>query len=96
MRFHGLVALALFTPCAACAAAAPFTQDSARDIIANVQKIVTPNGVDKREAVEIGGIRQWITVRGRDLDNPILLFIHGGPGAPEMPTSWTFQNPWED
>ena len=24
------------------------------------------------------------------------MFIHGGPGAPEMPTSWTFQNPWED
>ena len=35
-------------------------------------------------------------MRGRDLRNPILLFIHGGPAAPEMPTSWTFQNDWED
>jgi proline iminopeptidase len=73
-----------------------FTRDDARAIIANVQKIVTPNGIDTRVAVPINGTMQWITVRGRDSHNPILLFIHGGPAAPEMPTSWTFQNDWED
>ena len=74
----------------------PFTRDDARALIANVQKIVTPDGIDTRMAVPINGTMQWITVRGRDSHNPILLFIHGGPAAPEMPTSWTFQNGWED
>jgi len=74
----------------------PFTQDKARSIIADLQKVVTPNGIDRQMKVSIGGTEQWITVRGRDVHNPILLFIHGGPGAPEMPTSWTFQDPWED
>jgi len=74
----------------------PFTRDDARTIIANVQKIVTPDGIDTNVAVPINGTQQWITVRGRDSHNPILLFIHGGPAAPEMPTSWTFQNDWED
>jgi pimeloyl-ACP methyl ester carboxylesterase len=78
------------------AGAEPFTRDDARATIGDVQKIVTPNGIDESKAVEINGTKQWITVRGRDRDNPILLFIHGGPAAPEMPTSWTFQNPWED
>jgi len=73
-----------------------FTQDRVRSIIGNVQKIVTERGIDKQVPVPINGTRQWITVRGRDMRNPILLFIHGGPAAPEMPTSWTFQNPWED
>ena len=55
-----------------------------------------PGGIDTLMAVEIGGIQQWISVRGSDPANPILLFIHGGPGSPMMPESWTFQRPWED
>src|SRR5262249_30716677 len=86
--------LAIILP--ASAADKPFTQDRARAIIGNLQKIVTPNGIDEKALVTINGTKQWITVRGRDLRNPILLFIHGGPAAPEMPTSWTFQNGWED
>jgi pimeloyl-ACP methyl ester carboxylesterase len=92
-----LICGALFmTAVPAAAADKPFTQDRARAIVGNLQKIVTPNGIDQRVAVPINGTKQWITIRGRDRNNPILLFIHGGPAAPEMPTSWTFQNSWED
>ncbi len=94
-----LACLMLLAPIAANAADGrpdAFSKDQARAIIANLQKIVSPHGVDMQTQVAIGGTKQWITVRGRDLGNPILLFIHGGPAAPEMPTSWTFQNPWED
>ncbi|MFL6603469.1 MAG: alpha/beta fold hydrolase [Steroidobacteraceae bacterium] len=91
---------------AACAALAFFTNGPAaaagktrlpdpRDTIASSQA-VGPSGIHTLEAVEIGGIRQWISVRGSDPSNPILLFLHGGPGAPMMPESWTYQRPWED
>lgn len=35
-------------------------------------------------AVRIGGVDQWMTIRGHDTENPILLFVHGGPGMSDM------------
>ncbi|MBX3146249.1 MAG: alpha/beta hydrolase [Gemmatimonadales bacterium] len=64
--------------------------------IADLRKITTPNGIEALEELEIDGTRQWISIRGRDRANPILLMIHGGPGSPTMPVSWAFQGPWED
>jgi pimeloyl-ACP methyl ester carboxylesterase len=43
--------------------------------------ISAPNGVDEQRYVRIGGIDQWMTIRGESRDNPALLFLHGGPGA---------------
>jgi hypothetical protein len=37
-------------------------------------------GVDEASYVSIGGIKQWVTIRGEDRSNPVLLFLHGGPG----------------
>jgi pimeloyl-ACP methyl ester carboxylesterase len=57
--------------------------------------ITLPDGIDSLEAVRIGGIAQWIEVRGQNVNNPILLFIHGGPGIAFIPMGSTFQDPWE-
>lgn len=37
-----------------------------------------------REAVPIGGIQQWIEIKGANTKRPILLFLHGGPGNSVM------------
>jgi pimeloyl-ACP methyl ester carboxylesterase len=51
-------------------------------------KIVSPTGVTSLEKVPLGGIDQWIQIRGEDRTKPILLFLHSGPGFPEMPFSY--------
>lgn len=68
----------------------------ARAIIADVQKLVSPNHIDETEVVTLNGTRQVVNLRGADRRNPILIYIHGGPGSVEMPMAWTFQRPWED
>ena len=44
--------------------------------------IDTPNGISSLEQITLGDSKQWIFIRSRDQNNPILLFLHGGPGAP--------------
>jgi pimeloyl-ACP methyl ester carboxylesterase len=73
-----------------------FSRQDARDIIAASRKIVSPHGIETMTEIPINGTQQWISVRGHDSRNPILLFLHGGPASPDMPLSWTFQTPWED
>jgi pimeloyl-ACP methyl ester carboxylesterase len=84
---------------ALCAAAAPSLAAAPPDphaILAEAYKVVSDNGIDEAKAVEIGGIKQWITVRGKDRRNPILLVIHGGPASPELPNRYLFEAPWTD
>lgn len=42
-------------------------------------------GIDAVEKIWLGGLDQWIQIRGQDRTKPILLFLHGGPGFPQMP-----------
>jgi proline iminopeptidase len=77
-------------------AAQPFNRAEATAIIANARKIVTPDGVERLERVHIGGIDQWVSIRGADRRNPVLLYIHGGPGYVSMPMSWWFARGWEE
>ena len=34
--------------------------------------------------IKIGGIDQWVQIRGDSIANPVLLFLHGGPGGSAM------------
>ncbi len=40
--------------------------------------------INANEAVAIGGINQWISIKGVDVTDPVLLFLHGGPGNSAM------------
>lgn len=39
-----------------------------------------PNSIAVIEKPEINGVNQSIIIRGENKNNPVLLFVHGGPG----------------
>ncbi|MGE8233741.1 MAG: alpha/beta fold hydrolase, partial [Stenotrophomonas sp.] len=77
-------------------APAPRNRAQATAIVADMRRVVADNGIERLEKVRIGGIDQWVSIRGNDARNPVLLMLHGGPGWVAMPTSWYFQRGWEE
>ncbi len=67
-----------------------------RAIIEDLSRITAPSGVQDAYKTKIGGVDQWLTVRGQDRANPMILFVHGGPASPVTPTMWQFQRPIEE
>lgn len=56
-----------------------------------------PEGVAEARFVKLGGMDQWVTIRGHDRNNPVLLMVGGdgaGIGATMSPLTRTFL-PWE-
>jgi pimeloyl-ACP methyl ester carboxylesterase len=50
--------------------------------------------IDETGFVRIGEIDQWIGIQGNDAHNPVILYLHGGPGEAQSPFLKQFI-PWE-
>ncbi len=53
-------------------------------------------GIGEKVFLKIGGIRQGMIIKGKDMQNPILLFLSGGPGIPEYFLDWQYPTFLED
>ena len=57
----------------------------------NALKLRLPGGIIEKRYVELGGFEQFISIRGEDENNPVVIFLHGGPGSPVGFLSYVYQ-----
>ncbi|MBR6403715.1 MAG: alpha/beta hydrolase [Eubacterium sp.] len=47
-----------------------------------INRITPKNGINESKYIDINGTKQWISIYSENKDNPVLLYIHGGPFYP--------------
>ena len=55
--------------------------------ITDAQGEPLPGAIATLELAPLGDSNQWISIRGRDASNPVLLFLAGGPGGSQLTTA---------
>lgn len=50
----------------------------------NEEGNILAGSISEKIFVEIGGVRQGMFIRGKNIQNPILLYVHGGPSFSEF------------
>ena len=64
-------------------------------LFVSISTVNAQNPVNKKEFLSIGGIDQWVTIKGEDSSKPVILFIHGGPGSTITPYADNTFAGWE-
>ena len=61
----------------------------------STQPIPGEYAIAELQPITLGGFEQTVLLRGNDRRNPILLYVHGGPGASQMPIARTYSDELE-
>jgi pimeloyl-ACP methyl ester carboxylesterase len=56
---------------------------------------ILPGSIAEVRYLQLGGVAQWVMLRGESLSNPPLILLHGGPGMPESGLFRRFTSPLE-
>ena len=61
-----------------------------------INSITPDGGINESMYVDINGTKQWISIYGKDRNNPVLLYLHGGPGSSTSEFDYVITRKWAD
>ena len=53
-----------------------------------INKKTPDGGINEEMYVDVNGQKQWISIYGNNKDNPVMLYLHGGPGFSTSYADW--------
>ncbi len=65
------------------------------EIFKETSGVIATESIAQLAPITLGGSEQWLLVRGVNKNNPVLLFLHGGPGSPYIGLANAFQSELE-
>lgn len=57
---------------------------------------IIPESIAELQSIMLGDIEQYILIRGKNRNNPVILFLHGGPGSAQIGFAPRYQRKLED
>ncbi|MEO8061171.1 MAG: alpha/beta hydrolase [Pseudomonadota bacterium] len=64
-------------------------------LLSALSRVSFATPIEEAGFVSIGGTEQWLTIKGANRDNPVVLFVHGGPGDAISPFADAMFAGWE-
>lgn len=69
---------------------------SVRTIGKAINNRIPEGAINESMYVDINGTKQWINIFGEDINNPVLLYLHGGPGSATSHIDYVITRKWAD
>ncbi len=57
---------------------------------------IPDGGMNESMYIDVNSTKQWIHIYGEDIDNPVLLYLHGGTGSATSDIDYAFTRKWAD
>lgn len=67
-----------------------------RSVKMHIRNKTPEGGINESMYVDINGTKQWINIYGQKKENPVLLYLHGGPGNAVSPLGGAVTKKWTD
>lgn len=67
-----------------------------RAVGVGINRRTPKGGINESMYVDINGTKQWINIYGENINNPVLLYLHGGPGSATSDIDYVITRKWAD
>ena len=61
------------------------------ELLKDKENKVIANSLTEKSFIDIGGLSQGFFLRSENPENPVILFLHGGPGSPELALLYRYE-----